>query len=152
MGLESLLFMVPGLLQWLFSSKNPQVQTIRTEQETTPRGYQSPLLGLVDPLMFESLLRNLQSYQGAGMPSGVGGGASSSITNLLGLIGEQWPDIINKATPNPLERCSERCEDMYDERIKNGTVSEESAKRMYQNCLNNCRRLHGSSRVRTGEA
>lgn len=67
--------------------------TQTTETETDRRGYQSPMLGLADPLMFDTLLRNMQAYSGFG---GVGS-ASPYISSILEMMQGQFPQLISGA-------------------------------------------------------
>lgn len=84
-----------GLLPMLFgggsSGGGEQQRTVTTE--TPPRGYQSPMLGLMDPLMGDQLLRQFQSYSGAGMPGGVGN-VSPGLQGILDLLGGDWGELL----------------------------------------------------------
>jgi len=68
-------------------------RTVTTE--TPPRGYQSPMLGLMDPLMADQLLRQFQSYSGAGMPGGVGN-TSPGLQGILDLLGGDWGELLGQ--------------------------------------------------------
>lgn len=83
------------ILPMLFGKQTPEERTTTQEtiSETPPSGYQSPLLGLADPLAFEMLLRNMGLFSGAGMPGGVGP-ASPQIANILQLLGSEWPKLL----------------------------------------------------------
>jgi len=87
--------LAPSLLSTLFgggeAGGGEQQRTVTTE--TPPRGYQSPMLGLMDPLMADQLLRQLQSYSGAGMPSGVGN-VSPGLQGILDLLGGDWGELL----------------------------------------------------------
>lgn len=75
----------------LFKGKGKQVQT--TTQQVPPRGYQSPMMGLMDPLMNELILRNLKYFQSSRLPGG-GRFASPNIDRILGLLGKNWGGLI----------------------------------------------------------
>lgn len=76
--------------------RGKQTQERVTETEIPPRGYQSPLVGLADPMAFESILRNLQSHSGWGWPAGSGRGqASPQIAELLKLLQGEWPKLMS---------------------------------------------------------
>jgi len=71
--------------------QEPLVQEQITEQE--PRGYQSPLLGLLDPWMVQSLLGRYGLLQGAGMPGGAGG-MSPFTEQIMQLLNQQFPELL----------------------------------------------------------
>jgi len=78
--------------------KKPTPESQQTTQETTtetPRmGYQSPLTGMMDMGMAETLLKGLGAY-------GNWGGqniASPWIQKMLDALGTQWPDVLQNAT------------------------------------------------------
>lgn len=83
-----------NLLRGLFSGKG---ETQQAQQETVterePSGYQSPLVGLLDPWMMENLLGRYGLLAGAGMPGGKGG-LSGSTQEIMRLLGEQWPELL----------------------------------------------------------
>jgi len=86
-----------GLLPTLFggggSGGGTQERTVTTE--TPPRGYQSPMLGLMDPFMADQLLRQFKSYSGAGMPGGVGN-TSPGLQGILDLLGGDWGELLGQ--------------------------------------------------------
>ena len=82
------------LIPMLFGKNQPTPTTTATTTTTPRKGYQSPMLGLADPLMFDTLLRNMQAYSGFG---GVGG-ASPYINSILELIKGQMPQILGQAS------------------------------------------------------
>jgi len=70
-----------------------QLPTRQTTTNTQPVGYQSPMLGLADPAMFESLLRNLGAYSNWGGKS-IGG---PFIGEILKLMQEKtWPTLLKQ--------------------------------------------------------
>lgn len=101
--LTALLTLGPGLIQMLFGqNKAPTVtQQQKTDQTITetPKGYKSPLLGLVDPFMADTLLRQVRGFSGAGMPGGKGD-LSPYFAELLELINTELPLILEGYTKN----------------------------------------------------
>lgn len=85
----------PGILQMLLGGNKPQEQQQTSTVTQQPTGYQSPMLGLMDPLMFESILRRIQQFSGAGMPGGVGG-TSPAINDILNLLGGEWGGLLDQ--------------------------------------------------------
>ena len=67
---------------------NDNTTTQETVTETPRTGYQSPTLGLMDPMVGKMLMQNLSRMGRAGFPSGSGnpfaGGISQQIMDLLG--------------------------------------------------------------------
>ena len=84
----------PGILQMLLGGNKPQEQKQLTTTTQDPTGDQSPLLGLLDPFMMESLLGRIQQFSGAGMPGGVSGGTSPALNDILNLLGGEWEGLL----------------------------------------------------------
>ena len=111
--LALLLGLGPGVMQMLLGGNQPQQQQQTSTVTQDPTGYQSPILGLLDPLMFQSILQRLQQFSGAGMPGGVGG-TSPAINDILNLLGGEWGGLLDqygKPAPGsrvPRERQSRR--------------------------------------------
>lgn len=78
-----------SLITQLFK-KNPK-QT--TEVTSTPGGYQSPTLGLMDPLIGMLLTENQMRYSGAGFPGGAGLDTSNSM-QLLNFLKGEYPRLL----------------------------------------------------------
>lgn len=83
----------PMILGMLFGGNKPQEQRQTTTTTQDPTGYQSPMLGLLDPFMMESLLQRIQQFSGAGMPGGVGG-TSPALNDILNLLGGEWSGLL----------------------------------------------------------
>lgn len=127
----ALISLVPALADLLFGNKN-QSQEVVTKTETAPRGYQSPLIGLMDTTIGSSLLSGLQNYSGAG------GGATFSpqISDILNLLSGETTDLIKGYQTGGT--CQEKCQSEHDARIANGMDAAQAA-RLRNNCLANCR-------------
>lgn len=82
-----------SLLGSLFGgNKSSPTQTQVTTTKTPPRGYQSPMLGIYDMLFGDTLLKNMNAYNGWG-----GKGVDmSNIQNVLKMLGTQIPELIDK--------------------------------------------------------
>jgi hypothetical protein len=92
--LIAVLLGLPSVIQML-SGGNDQTATQETTATTTPSGYQSPTLGLMDLLMQGTLGKNLGMYGGAGMPGGQSI-APSYLQDFLSLIGSNYYDLQKK--------------------------------------------------------
>lgn len=79
------------LLPMLFGGKGKQRQ--ETTQMVPPRGYQSPMLGLMDPLIMEMLMKNMKYMQSSRLPGG-GRFGTGSVDKILGLLGGQWDKLL----------------------------------------------------------
>ena len=86
---------IPALIQALgLGGRGRQEQV--TETEVPPAGYQSPLLGFADPMVFETLLRRMQSF---GAPSQMLGGTAGAgyspwIDDMIAMLGREWPTLM----------------------------------------------------------
>jgi hypothetical protein len=89
---------IPFLLQSIFGKKDEEKQT--QETTTPPKGYESPILGLQDPIIASLLAQNVQRYQGFGMPGGAGLD-TSMISGLLQKLNSQFPDLLAGYTSGP---------------------------------------------------
>jgi len=78
-------------LPMLFGGKGKQTQ--ETTQVVPPSGYQSPMVGLMDPLVMEMLLNNMKYMQSSRLPGG-GRFGGTSIDRILSLIGSQWDKLM----------------------------------------------------------
>lgn len=66
----------------------------QTRTVTTPAsGYQSPLVGLLDPLMTQMLGQNMKRGANWGWPAGQGID-TSWIDQMLTLLGGEWPKLL----------------------------------------------------------
>jgi len=90
LAIPGIINLIGGLFGGGGGTQQQQQETI-TEQE--PGGYQSPLVGLLDPWMMENLLGRYGLLAGAGMPGGQGG-LSASTQEIMRLLGEQWPELL----------------------------------------------------------
>ena len=68
-------------------------QRQETTQMVPPRGYQSPMLGLMDPLIMEMLMKNMKYMQSSRLPGG-GRFGTGSVDKILGLLGGQWDKLL----------------------------------------------------------
>lgn len=93
------LLAIPGLFSMLTQifggGGSQQQQQAEQVTEEEPRGYQSPLVGLLDPWMLETLLGRYGLLQGAGMPGGQGYQNPWS-EEIIRLLGEEWPEILTR--------------------------------------------------------
>lgn len=80
-----------ALIPALGKGKGKQYQ--QTTQKVPPRGYQSPMMGLMDPLMTEMIMRKFKSLQSSRLPGG-GMFGTGSIDKILGLLGGNWDKLI----------------------------------------------------------
>ena len=80
-----------SLIPALAGGKGKQQQV--TTQQVPPRGYQSPMLGLMDPLIMEMLMKNMKYMQSSRLPGG-GRFGTGSIDKILGLLGGQWDKLL----------------------------------------------------------
>ena len=113
MDLTLIAALIPSLLSLLFgggdeqtttsTSNNQTIQDLintinQTTTTTTPNTkYTSPAVGLMDPTIISSLIGNMQSLSGAGMPGGksrLGAGTTNYFNDILALLGEEWPTIM----------------------------------------------------------
>ena len=81
----ALAMLASSLIPALAGGKGKQKQT--TTQKVPPRGYQSPMMGLMD------LLKNMKYFQSSKLPGG-GRFGSGSIDKILGLLGGNWDKLI----------------------------------------------------------
>ncbi len=89
-----LLMMVPELLKMFKGGDDEDLRTTRDITQTAPpTGYQSPLLGMGDMFTMDNLTRMLQSYSGAGFPSG-GGWGSPFTSDILKALSSQMPLLL----------------------------------------------------------
>ncbi|MFA5378629.1 MAG: hypothetical protein WC455_22940 [Dehalococcoidia bacterium] len=71
-----------------------QTQTTTTE---TDSGYQSPMLGMLDPYITKALLGNFSRLQGAGFPKGLQNlGLGGMNTDIFSLLDQEWPEIMKQ--------------------------------------------------------
>ena len=78
--------LIGGLLQ---GTPDPVKQTTTS----TPTGYQSPLLGAMDPLVASMLSQNMKRFSQAGF--GAGGGLDTSMADsLMAMIAKNYPSIL----------------------------------------------------------
>ena len=80
-----------ALIPSLGKGKGKQYQ--QTTQQVPPRGYQSPMMGLMDPLMMEMIMKNFKYLQSSRLPGG-GRFASPNVDKILGLLGKNWGNLI----------------------------------------------------------
>ena len=71
------------------STQSPTSSTVNTTQ--SPTGYQSPMLGLADPLGFEMLLKNMGAYSNWGGKN-ISSPWISEILKMMG--GSTWPALL----------------------------------------------------------
>jgi len=87
----------PGILQMLLGGgKTPTTQQKQVTEQTIkqdPKGYQSPLLGLMDPLFADTMLSQVQGRAGGGMPGGKSN-LSPQFADILALIRKELPLIM----------------------------------------------------------
>jgi len=86
----------PSVLQMLTSGgKDGNQDQYKQTQEMTqsPRGYQSPNIGLLDPALMDMLIRNVQSFSGAGMPGG--GNMPGYLGDILDMLGGDAGGLID---------------------------------------------------------
>lgn len=75
----------PSVLNMIAGGNKGENDQYTQTTEETPRGYQSPSIGMLDPILTDLLLRNYQNYGGAGMPGGGNlPGYFGDIFNMLG--------------------------------------------------------------------
>lgn len=92
------LLAIPGLFNMLMGlfgggGAGTQQQQQETVTEEEPRGYQSPLVGLLDPWMLETLLGRYGLLEHAGMPGGQGY-QNPWTQEIIRLLGEEWPQLL----------------------------------------------------------
>lgn len=82
-----------AMLAGLFGGK----KSTETRTAEDPR-YKSPSLGVLDPALFQGVLGNLQRSQNLGFPSTakIGAGQTGRISDVLGSLQDQWPDLIKQ--------------------------------------------------------
>jgi len=66
---------------------------VEQKQTAMPSGYQSPMLGMADMFTMDNLTRMLDSYSGAGFPSG-GGWGSPFTSDILKALSSQMPLLL----------------------------------------------------------
>ena len=76
---------IPALLN-LFKGGGGRQQTVR-ETEVPPRGYQSPMVGMLDPLLIDMLLRNIRTWGGYGQGGRTGGSYSPYVDQIINMLG-----------------------------------------------------------------
>jgi hypothetical protein len=111
-GIDDALMIGSVLLSLFGKSGNKQQQTTTTEQANP--NWQSPLLGLMDPMIASMLLGNAQSLGGAGMPGGVsrfGGTSGTMMNDIMSLLQNEWPTIMGKYGDN--STCQQKCKKQY---------------------------------------
>ena len=84
-----------ALIPTLFGKRPEPVTT--QETETQPPGPRSPLGPALQVPMLQMLFKNLQRYQGAGMPGGAGdilGG--TGMQDIMDLLLKQWPQLMSE--------------------------------------------------------
>lgn len=106
--IEFLVPLIPWVASLLFGSGSEKSQTTTTE--TPFKGWQSPLMGAMDPTIWSGLIGNAQALGGAGMPGGKsrwGQGTNDMFANILSLIKNEWPQVMSeykKKSVTPLEK------------------------------------------------
>ena len=86
-----------GILQGLMGRGNQQEVypvTQKSTTETSPTGYQSPSLPMLDPFLMQQLIGRLGSLKGAGMPSGSSGAGFGFGTGIMDFIENMWPEMM----------------------------------------------------------
>ena len=82
-------------------------QEIVKETEMPPRGYQSPMVGMLDPLLVDILLRNLRTWGGAGVGGQATGAYSPYVDQILKMLGERtFPQLMSGYGATPLTKKS----------------------------------------------
>ncbi len=140
----ALISLIPSLWNLIFGGdENKATQTTVTEQPF--RGWQSPSLGLLDPVLLKAFLGNVGRLQGAGFPKGMQDlGIGGMTGDIFDLIGKEWPNIMKgygggQKTTGTEERnaLSKRCED----HCRNDIVGKDAIS--YQNCFGQCMNTGG---------
>lgn len=82
----------------IFSNKSSGSSSgTTTTQETTtdPTRYESPIIGLMDPMIAQSLAGNMKRYSNFGFPKG--GGLDTSLADqIISLLGTEGTNVVNK--------------------------------------------------------
>ena len=86
--MEWLASLIPIVLMLMNQGNNQSQQTTQTTT-AEPRGYQSPILGLMDMLMANTLGQNLNVYGTAGLPRGMSI-APGILQDFLRLMQEEY--------------------------------------------------------------
>jgi len=126
--------MIGTILASLFGKGGKQQQTTTTEQANP--NYQSPLLGMMDPLIASMLVNNSQALGGAGMPGGVSRFGSSSGTmmnDILSLLQNEWPNISKGYAGKSSADCEGKCRETYAQ----NTAAPDALKK-FQECKAKC--------------
>jgi hypothetical protein len=124
--------MIAMALASLFGGGGSSDQGQTTTSETTNPTYRSPALGLMEPGILSALLGNAQAFGGAGMPGGVsrfGGNADSMFGDILGLLKQDWPNIMAGYNKGDLNTCRQKCEK------ETGGLGQKA----YKECFDKCR-------------
>ncbi len=95
-------FLIPLIIGLIGSQIGGKGDTYQQKQTTTqtalPRGYQSPMLGILDSLMSSGVLGNLQRLQGAGFPGGAKNPGFGNLSAILAQIMKMQPELLAGTT------------------------------------------------------
>ncbi len=131
--------MIAMALASLFGGGNSQRQTTTTEQQ--PRGYQSPMLGLLDPYITKALLGNYSRLQGAGFPDGLQNLGLGDMTNdIYSLLAKSWPEITKGYSQKDSTDCEAKCRQTYSEH-----TDAPDAWKKFQECKSKCGQSSGGA-------
>jgi len=104
---------VASLLSGLLGGKNKGTSTTTTE--SSPTGYTSPYLGLLDSYLFKNILNKSNQFNNFGVPKGMQTtGSNDWLNDIMALLEKEWPTIMSGYNESAYSAdCVKRCKTQY---------------------------------------